>query len=102
VGEEEYLAAQAKKRAAFEEENKGNRRAKWKDIPYRYDFSTDRFYIPEDKVFGALTLFDKKGTNPLNFIFVVIVCIALMILCCYLLPEMVQLADNFIGVFADH
>jgi len=105
VGEEEYLAEQKQKREAFEAEqakieNK-LRRKKWRDVPYRYDFSTDRFYIPEDKVFGALTLFNKKGTNPLNFIFVIVICIALMVLCCYLLPEMVQLADNFVGVFVE-
>lgn len=105
VGEEDYLAEQKQKREAFEAEQakieSKLRRKKWRDVPYRYDFSIDRFYIPEDKAFGALTLFNKKGTNPLNFIFVIAICIALMVLCCYLLPEMVQLADNFVGVFVE-
>lgn len=103
VGEEEYTAEQEQKRKIFEAEQaaKQNRRerGKWKEIPYRYDFSTDRFYIPEDLVYGASVQFDKKGTNPLTLVFTVVACIALMMLCCYLLPEMLQLADNFVGVF---
>lgn len=61
------------------------------------DFSTDRFYLPEDKAFGALTHFDKKGTNPLVFAGVVILCIVLMSVCCRAVPELLQFADNFIG-----
>lgn len=103
VGEEEYLAAQAEKRKIFEAEQAEKKdrreRGKWKEIPYRYDFSTDRFYIPEDLVYGAAVQFDQKGTNPLTLIFTIVACIALMMLCCYLLPEMLQLADNFVGVF---
>ena len=103
VGEENYLAAQAEKRAAFEAEqadSKGKRpRKQWKDVPYRYDFSVDRFYIPEDKAFGAITHFDKKGTDPLVFAFTVIGCIIVASLCCFLLPEMLKLADNFVNVF---
>ena len=103
AGEEQYWADQAEKREIFEAEQaaKENRRerGKWKEIPYKYDFATDRFYIPEHLMFGATTHFSKKGTNPLVFAFAVIVCIVLMMLCCHLLPEMLQLADNFVGVF---
>ena len=103
VGEQEHLATQAEKRAAFEAEQaakeKKSDRKKWRDIPYRYDFSTDRFYIPEDLAFGAITHFDKKGTNPLVFAFTVVACIVIASLCCFLLPEMLKLADNFISVF---
>ncbi|MBR0443001.1 MAG: hypothetical protein IIX15_01540 [Clostridia bacterium] len=103
VGEEHYRAEQEEKRKIFEAEQmaKQNKRerGKWKEIPYKYDFSTDRFYIPERLIFGATTQFDKKGTNPLTFALTVIVCIVLMILCCRMLPEMLQLADNFISVF---
>ncbi len=100
VGEQEYLAAQAEKRAEFEAERsaKGGR-AKWKDVPYHHDFSTDRFFIPEELAFGAITHFDKKGTNPLVFAFTVVACLVLASLCCFLLPEMLKLADNFVSVF---
>lgn len=103
AGEQDYLEAQAQKRAAFEAEQaakeKRSDRKKWRDIPYRYDFSTDRFYIPEELAFGATTHFDKKGTNPLVFVFTVIGCVIIASLCCFLLPEMLKLADNFVGVF---
>lgn len=103
VGKDEYTAAQIEKRTAFEHEQSTDEhkptRKKWREIPYRYDFASDRFYLPENKAFDAVTLFNKKGTNPLIFAFTVVVCIALMVLCCFLLPEMVQLADNFVGVF---
>ena len=100
AGEQEYLAAQAEKRAQFEAEHAGKSdRKKWKDIPYHHDFSTDRFYIPEELAFGAITHFDQKGTNPLVFVFTVIACVVIASLCCFLLPEMLKLADNFISVF---
>lgn len=103
VGEDEYIASQAEKRAAFEQEQaaveRKSARKKWHDIPYRYDFMSDRFYIPEDKAFGAITHFNKKGSDPLMLALTVVICIALMVLCCFLLPEMIKLADNFVGVF---
>jgi hypothetical protein len=103
VGEQKHLADQAEKRAAFEAEQeakeKKSDRLPWKDIPYRYDFTVERFYIPEELAFGAITHFDKKGTNPLVFVFTVIACLILASLCCFLLPEMVKLADNFVSVF---
>lgn len=103
VEQEEYLTAQAQKREAFEAEQaaiprKSARRA-WRDVPYKHDFMTDRFYIPEDKAFGAISHFSKKGSDPLTFGLTIVICIALMMLCCFLLPEMLKLADNFIGVF---
>lgn len=97
VEEEAYLAAQAEKKAAFEA-NEANRERKWKDIPYAYDFYKDHFYIPSELMFGASVHFDQKGTNPLVFIFTVIACIVMASVVCYLLPEMLQLADNFIGI----
>jgi hypothetical protein len=103
VGEENYNAEQEQKRKIFEAEQAEKKdrreRGKWKEIPYKYDFSTDRFYIPDELMFGATTQFDQKGTNPLTFGLTVVICIVLMMLCCYLLPEMLQLADNFVGVF---
>lgn len=97
VEEEEYLASMADKKAAFEadEQNKGK---KWKDIPFRYDFYNHHFYIPAELMFGADVHFDKKGSNPLVFAFTVVLFIVVASLVCYLLPEMLQLADNFIGM----
>ena len=97
--EEAYNASMSEKKVTFEatEANKGK---KWKEIPYKYNFETDHFYIPEEKMFGAVTHFNKKGTNPLVFVFTIIVSLIFMALVCWLVPEMLKLADNFVGVFA--
>lgn len=97
VEEDAYLAAQAEKKAAFEADM-ANRGKAWKEIPYKYDFYSDHFYIPSELMFGASVHFDQKGSNPLVFIFTVIACIVLASVACYMLPEMIQLADNFIGL----
>ena len=98
VEEEEYLAARAEKKAAFEADA-ANAKKKWKDIPYRYNFATDHFYIPEEKMFGAVTHFNKKGSNPLVLAFTVVACLVFASLVCWLLPEVLMLTDNFIGAF---
>ena len=95
--EEAYVAAQAEKKATFEADP-ANAGKTWKDIPYTYDFYSDHFYVPSELMFGATVHFDQKGTNPLVFVFTVIGCIVLASVACYLLPEMLQLADNFIGL----
>jgi len=97
VEEEAYLKAQAEKKAAFEA-NVLNRGKTWKDVPFRYDFYSHHFYIPSELMFGATVHFDKKGSNPLVLAFAIIGCIVLASVACYLLPEMIQLADNFIGL----
>ena len=62
-----------------------------------FDFSTDRFYIPEEKMFSTLSRFDKKGANPVIFVGVALACVVLASLCCRALPELLQFIDNFIG-----
>jgi hypothetical protein len=97
VEEEEYIATMAEKRSAFEadENNKGK---KWKEFPFQYDFYSHRFYIPDEMMFGATVHFNKKGTNPLVLTFAIIACLIFASLTCHLLPEMLQLADNFINL----
>ncbi len=98
VEEEQYLASMAEKKAAFEA-NPANKKKKWREIPYKYNFETDHFYIPEEKMFGAVTHFNQKGTNPMVFAFTIAGCLIFAALVCWLLPEMIKLADNFIGAF---
>ena len=100
VEKQAYEECAEQKRLAFEADKKdGRTRGKWKEIPYRYDLENDHFYIPDELAYGAISQFSKKGSDPLTFLFVVIACIAMISLCCFLLPEVLQLADNFIGVF---
>ena len=97
VEEDAYLEAQQKVKDELAERDP-TAAAKLKTVPYRYDFFNDHFYIPEEKMFGATSLFAKKGTDPLRFTFAVIGCIVFASLVCLLLPDMLQMADNFIGI----
>ncbi len=106
VEEEEYNAAlQAKKDELVAAAEAGNAEAiatlkKWKDIPYRLNFETDHFYIPEKLIYGADIHFDKRGTTPLSFILTVVLCIVMLALICFFLPEILQMTDNLIGAIA--
>ena len=64
------------------------------------DPSTVHFYIPEELRYTADLKFEKKGTNWLVFGGVVVGAIAVGLLSIWLLPELLQMADNFIGMFA--
>jgi hypothetical protein len=75
----------------------GKRRKAGKRAEYRYDFATDRFYIPESIIYSAEIHFDKKGTNPLIFAFVLVAAIIFAALVCFFLPELLKMIDNFIG-----
>jgi cell division protein FtsL len=70
---------------------------KWKDVPFRQNFETDHFYIPERLIYGAEYQFEKKGTTPLTLLTCIVVCIILMIAICFFLPELLQMTDNMIG-----
>ena len=64
-----------------------------------FDFSTDRFYMPEEKAFSTLSRFDKKGSNPMIFAAVTLACVVLASVCCRFFPELLQFIDNFLGTF---
>lgn len=73
---------------------------KWRDIPYRLNFETDHFYIPENLIYGADNQFDKKGTTPLTLVTCIVVCVILLIAICFFLPEIIQMTDNMIGMLS--
>lgn len=73
---------------------------KWKSVPYHLDFETDRFYIPASLIYGAEAHYDKKGTNPLTFVFVLVLTVIMASLVCFFLPELLKMVDNFIGQLA--
>ena len=49
--------------------------------------------------YGAEIQFDKKGSHPILFVLTILVCIVLAAVVCWLIPEMLKLTDNFIGLF---
>ena len=66
----------------------------------RVDFTTDRFYIPEEFKYRADTRFEKKGSGWLFAILTSIGTIVFASLICKFLPDILQLMDNIIGMMA--
>ncbi len=99
VEEDQFLAAAAEERAAFEEAHKNDsKKPKYKPPQFRRDCNTMHFYIPEEKKYTADIRFDNKGAN---FGSVILICIGALLICmllCYILPDMIKMVDNFISV----
>lgn len=69
---------------------------------YRIDFENDHFYIPDEEHYRAEVRFEEKGSGWRAFILVVIVSILGAALVCFLLPDMLQLVDNMIGILSEN
>lgn len=69
---------------------------------YRLDFENDHFYIPDDEHYRAEVRFEEKGSGWRAFVLVVIVAILGAALVCFLLPDMLQLVDNMIGILSEN
>ena len=66
----------------------------------KIDFLTARFYIPEDLRARAEVRFEKKGSSWGMVVLASVLTVVGAGLLCWLLPDIVQLADNIISVFA--
>lgn len=69
---------------------------------YRFNFETDHFYIPDEEHYRAEIRFDEKGSGWRAFILVVIISVVSASLVCFLLPDMIQLVDNMIGILTEN
>ena len=69
---------------------------------YRMDFDNDHFYIPDEEHYRAEVRFDNEGSGWRAFILVCIVAIVSAALICFLLPDMIQLVDNMIGILTEN
>lgn len=99
VEEDEFNAKQDAERIAFEEEHKNDAKPpKFKEIEFKRDTKTMRFYIPEEKKYAADVKFEAKGANWLSFAAVVVVSILLCAFLSYILPDIIKMVDNFISV----
>lgn len=63
----------------------------------KIDLSSSRFFIDKDESYAADVRFDKKGTNPVVLVIVIIVTIALTIAVFKVLPDLLQMLDNLLG-----
>ena len=64
----------------------------------RTALNTAHFFIPEAEKYTAEIRYEKKGTNWLVFFVVVVVCIFALSAVFFILPEMLQMLDNFISM----
>lgn len=102
VEEENFTNEVEEQRKSYEE-----RRAKEPSLPafieptYHMDVNTAHYYIAEKDKYMADIKFEKKGTNWFTFWFVIVCCVALLFGILFLLPDIFQYMDNFIGMFRD-
>ena len=69
---------------------------------YRMDLENDHFYIPDEEHYRAEVRFDNQGSGWRAFILVCIVAVIAAALICFLLPDMIQLVDNMIGILTEN
>jgi hypothetical protein len=97
---EEYYAAREQARGEYEARvaASGERAPAFSSLEFKYDFTTARFYIPEDKHFTATERFEKKGTSVLSAIAITVISLVLFFLIIKFLPDIMQFLDNFVGI----
>lgn len=99
VERDAYLAEVERARAEYVEQH-GNEEGFFRP-EYRLDFNNDHFYIPDEEHYRAEVRFEEKGSGWRAFILVVIVAVVGAALVCFLLPDMLQLVDNMVGILSD-
>ena len=97
---DEYYAAREQARGEYEAlvAASGERAPAFSSLEFKYDFTTARFYIPEDKHFTATERFEKKGTSVLSAIAITAISLVLFFLIIKFLPDIMQFLDNFVGI----
>lgn len=99
VEEEAFYEDVERLRAEYEAANAGKRALPFKSPRFRFDASTMHFYIPEEMKYTADVKFEKKGTNPVTLLLGILVFAALALVALFLLPDLLQMVDNAIGMF---
>ena len=101
--EEENFAAEVEiQRAAYEAQ-----RAQNPSLPafveptYHMDVNQSHYYIAEKDKYMADIKFEKKGNNWFSFGLVVVCCVVLLFAVLFILPDVFQYMDNFVGMFKD-
>ena len=69
---------------------------------YRLNFDNDHFYIPDEEHYRAEVRFDNQGSGWRAFLLVCIAAVISAALICFLLPDMIQLVDNMIGILTEN
>ncbi len=100
VEKEAYEAEVAAAREAYIEKN-GNEEGFFMPT-YKLNFETDHFYIPDEEHYRAEVRFEGRGSGWRAFLLVMVVAILAAALICFLLPDMLQLVDNMIGILSEN
>ena len=104
VEEEEFLAEQTENAAAKEGEKPEKTQHvsanSAKEKAFRMDFLTARFYIPQELRYRASVRYERKGSGLLALVLVILGALVFSALACRLLPDLLQLLDNILGMSA--
>lgn len=97
VQKEAYDAEIAKKREEYEQ-NAQPGAPKFKSFAYRINYETDTFYIPKNESYAADVRYEKRGSGLVSVLIVAGIAVLLAAFIIFMLPEVLQLLDNFIGM----
>jgi hypothetical protein len=100
VERDAYDAGVEQARAAYEAEHGSSEGFFMPE--YRLDFENDHFYIPDEEHYRAEVRFDNKGSGWRAFVLVCMIAVVGAALVCFLLPDMLQLVDNMIGILTEN
>ena len=90
-----------KERAEFEAAQRDSEGKKqiFHEPKFKMDPSVMHYYIPEDLKYVADVKFEKKGTGVHTLLLAFILVSALAIALLFLIPELLQMFDNMLGMF---
>ncbi len=71
---------------------------KFKSVPYKINYEKDTFYIPKDASYAADVRYDKRGSGFATVVISVVVALLLALFVIFILPDMLQMLDNFVGL----
>lgn len=97
--EDQFYAALEQQRTEHEELHKDEKHPpKFREPTFKRDCKTMHFYIPAELKESAEIKFDAKGANWLGVIIVSGIAIAVCLLSCYFLPDVLTYVDNFLSI----
>ena len=70
----------------------------FKSLRYKINYQTDTFYISKDSSYAADVRYDKKGSGLVTVLISIGVALLLTVFIIFILPDMLQLLDNFVGI----
>lgn len=98
VEKEQYAAEVEAARAAWTEKTGSEDGFAMPD--YKMELDSAHFYIPDEEHYAAEVRFEEKGSGWRALLLVIVLSILGAALVCYLLPDMIQLIDNMIGILS--